>query len=53
MAKKPKKELVEHLEMPTHAELEKKGVTQCEFVKFANKYSDGKFKYGSKKPKEK
>ena len=32
--------------------LKEKGVTEDEFVKFANKYSDGKFKCGSKKPKK-
>ena len=32
--------------------LREKGVTMDEFVKFSNRYSDGKFKCGSKKPKK-
>ena len=32
--------------------LKEKGVTEDEFVKLSNKYSDGKFKCGSKKPKK-
>lgn len=32
--------------------LKEKGVTRDEFFRFSNKYSDGKFKCGSKKPKK-